>query len=87
MIAGTFVLEDVAVHFQLPDTRDGMVAVHVQEMLGGESAKIECDPRAFAASMCLAFDFDGMEGDDMQAWLYKLAETIPFPSDRLRWIP
>ena len=96
MIAGTFVFEGLVMHFKLPDTQDGNVSVLVQDTLTGETAKVLCNPRAFAASMALALDFGGFDnmvggsagdGRSIQAALYDLAETIPFPNNHLRWIP
>lgn len=89
MICGTIHIEDLTLHFHLPDSRDGKVTVRVQEGLRGETAKIECGPRAFAASLALALDFNGMEdaGDELVKALYAYAETVEFPSRELRWIP
>lgn len=87
MICGTFSFDGLTMHFKLPYTSDGKVVVYAQDHLTGERAKIECDPRAFAASMALAMDFDGMEGTPMCEKLYELAETIPWPNNNLRWIP
>ncbi len=85
MICGTIQLEDQTLHFHL--TPDGDAHIRVQDGLTGETAEIQCLPRQFAASLALALDPAGMEGEDTQAALYELAEFIPFPSDTLRWIP
>lgn len=87
MLAGTLILEDLILQYTLPDRNNGLVRVEVSDSLTGAKATVECAPRAFAASMALALDFDGMDGHPAQAALYAEAETIPFPSRELRWIP
>lgn len=85
---GTFCIADMMLNFRLPDVKSGKVVVHIVNGLDGESAKVECSPEAFAASMALCMDFDGFDHNQAaQNALYELAETIPFPSNNLRWIP
>ena len=87
MICGTFLLEDLTVHFELPSTKDGQVRVQVQNGLDGEAGLMHCSPRAFAASMALALDFDGFEDSALSASLYEAVEGIEWISNGLRWIP
>lgn len=87
MICGTIHVEGQTLHFILPNRQDGEVIVRVQESLDGEEVEVRCSTRAWAASLALLMDFDGMEESPLQAGLYELAETIPFPSSALRWIP
>lgn len=89
MIVGTLILEEMALHFELPERVDGKVHVTVADGQSGESRKLEVDQRGFAASLALAMDFEGMEGEEeLQAALYRLAEPVvegvPLA---LRWIP
>lgn len=88
MIAGTFQFEDITINFTFPSHRDGKVRVMVQNGLDGETAILPVEPRAFAASMALAMDFDAMEHDSkLNESLHALCESIPFPSHSLCWIP
>lgn len=90
MICGTMVFEDQSLQWRyLDSTRE--VEVVVQEGLTGQTAKVVMPARAFAASVALAIDPDGMEDEvgrvNMVERLYEYAEAHQPEAKELRWIP
>lgn len=90
MICGTMVFEGMELQWRyLAGTRD--VEVQVCDGVTGEETKMVIPARAFAASMALALDPDGMEDEDdadsVSERLHALCAGIEFPSNELRWIP
>jgi len=94
MICGTIVLEDSILHFRMdPSEAAGEASVHLRvcDALSGQEHEARVTSRAFAASIALALDNEGMDGTQMCAALYALAEPIQPACDSagngLRWIP
>lgn len=88
MIAGMMIHEETTMQWRYLDTTRE-VEVIVCDSATGETAKLTMPARAFAASMALAIDPDGMDGGLalVQAALYAEAEAYQPPSPSLRWIP
>ena len=80
------ILADMAVLWKLPDggSENVKVTVHVEGELG--VYRCEVPTRAFAASIGLALDFDGMDGSSAQDGLYSELETLEVPP-LYRWWP
>lgn len=86
MIAGMMIHEETTMQWRYLDTTRE-VEVIVCDSATGETAKLTMPARAFAASMALAIDPDGMDDNRAQNELYALAEAYQPPSPSLRWIP
>ncbi len=88
MIAGTFTLEGMVVHFRMPDPSIPEVEVTTHDAYSGAEETRKVPSRAFAATLALAFDHEGMDGaGDLQDMLYAIAEPHQSAIRELRIIP
>lgn len=82
MIAGTILIEDTTITFQMVD---GLIQFTASDCHTGKQYGMLVDPNAFAAALGVALHPDP---DTLPAEMWSAAETVQEPKEGgLRWIP
>lgn len=86
MIAGTVVIEDMALSFVTTQRDEGAIVTYtVSDGMTGEQETLTVHAEWFMIALGIAVDFNG--GESNSALRYEQAQSVQPKSVTLRWIP